>query len=66
MTDPNSADPTLDALFENNRQWAASLVEKDADLFRKMASHQSPESFARLPGCLARYASAPLRDGWRP
>ncbi|TSC25225.1 carbonate dehydratase [Corallococcus sp. Z5C101001] len=43
MTDPNAADPTLDALFENNRQWAASMVEKDADFFRKMASHQSPE-----------------------
>ncbi|NPC73049.1 carbonate dehydratase [Corallococcus exiguus] len=55
MTDRNAGDPTLDVLFQNNREWAASMVEKDADFFRKMASHQSPEylwigcSDSRLP-----------------
>ncbi|RKH03793.1 carbonate dehydratase [Corallococcus carmarthensis] len=43
MTDRNPGDPTLETLFQNNRQWAASMVEKDADFFRKMAGHQSPE-----------------------
>ncbi|NPD27167.1 carbonate dehydratase [Corallococcus exiguus] len=55
MTDRSPGDPTLDVLFQNNREWAASMVEKDADFFRKMAGQQSPEylwigcSDSRLP-----------------
>ncbi|RKH05143.1 carbonate dehydratase [Corallococcus praedator] len=43
MTDRNAGDRRLEVLFQNNRQWAASMVEKDADFFTKMASSQAPE-----------------------
>lgn len=34
---------TLDELFENNRKWAASMVQHDAGFFKKRAAQQSPE-----------------------
>ena len=30
-------------LFENNRNWADSIVSRDADFFKKLAAQQSPE-----------------------
>ncbi|RKG71895.1 carbonate dehydratase [Corallococcus terminator] len=43
MTDRNAGDRKLEVLFQNNRQWAASMVEKDADFFTKMVGSQAPE-----------------------
>lgn len=33
----------LEQLFENNRNWAASMVEKDPNFFAKLAAQQHPE-----------------------
>lgn len=33
----------LEELFESNRQWAASMVAKDSDFFKKLTGQQSPE-----------------------
>lgn len=33
----------LQHLFDNNRNWAASMVSEDADFFKKLAGQQSPE-----------------------
>lgn len=33
----------LEQLFENNRNWAASMVEKDPTFFAKLAAQQNPE-----------------------
>lgn len=33
----------LEQLFQNNRDWAASMVVQDAGFFKKLASQQSPE-----------------------
>ena len=33
----------LDALFENNRQWATSVKTSDPDFFEKLAAQQNPE-----------------------
>ncbi len=33
----------LSQLFRNNREWAASMVERDAQFFSKLAAQQSPE-----------------------
>lgn len=33
----------LEKLFENNRNWAASMVEKDPNFFAKLAAQQHPE-----------------------
>ncbi len=33
----------LESLFRNNRAWAASMVEQDADFFKKLAAQQTPE-----------------------
>jgi carbonic anhydrase len=35
----------MEKLFENNRAWAAAIVAKDADFFKKLAAQQSPEYF---------------------
>ncbi|RYZ39234.1 MAG: carbonate dehydratase [Myxococcaceae bacterium] len=43
MTDRSAGDRKLEVLFRNNRQWAASMVEKDADFFTKMAASHAPE-----------------------
>jgi len=44
MTEKNKqAIRTLDQLFQNNIDWAASMVEEDAGFFKKLASQQSPE-----------------------
>jgi carbonic anhydrase len=34
--------PTLDHLFENNRNWAGRIREQDAEFFLKLARQQSP------------------------
>ncbi|GAB4412122.1 MAG: carbonate dehydratase [Bacteroidia bacterium] len=34
---------TYDQIFENNRQWVASMKHKDADFFKKLAKEQTPE-----------------------
>jgi carbonic anhydrase len=33
----------LDHLFANNREWAESMVTKDADFFKRLVSQQAPE-----------------------
>lgn len=33
----------LEQLFQNNENWAASMVAEDPDFFRKLAGQQSPE-----------------------
>jgi carbonic anhydrase len=33
----------LNHLFENNRKWAASQIENDAEFFKKLAQQQQPE-----------------------
>ncbi len=33
----------LEQLFSNNRAWAASMVVKDKDFFKKLAAQQSPQ-----------------------
>lgn len=43
MTDQNKDAFALEQLFSNNRGWAASMVERDAGFFKKLASQQSPE-----------------------
>lgn len=43
MTNQKDDSLTLDQLFRNNREWAASMVATDADFFKKLASQQSPE-----------------------
>ncbi|MFZ6817410.1 carbonate dehydratase [Undibacterium sp. Ji22W] len=34
---------TPDQLFENNRDWAAEILSRDANFFNKLAEQQSPE-----------------------
>lgn len=34
---------TLPELFENNRQWAAGMIEKDPKFFERLAEQQSPK-----------------------
>tara|TARA_R110001599_G_scaffold64023_3_gene179045 strand:- start:671080 stop:671748 length:669 start_codon:yes stop_codon:yes gene_type:complete len=43
MTDKKKEVLELEQLFENNRNWAASMVEKDEHFFAKLAAQQSPE-----------------------
>lgn len=33
----------LEQLFQNNRRWAASMIEEDSEFFEKLAAQQSPE-----------------------
>jgi len=42
MTD-HAKDTELSHLFENNRQWAESIVARDPDFFKKLAVQQTPE-----------------------
>ncbi len=35
--------PDTEALFKRNRDWAASMVAKDPDFFKSLASQQTPE-----------------------
>ncbi|MBC3884288.1 carbonate dehydratase [Undibacterium griseum] len=43
MTNQKRTDLTPEQLFENNRQWAQSIRNKDADFFKKLAAQQTPE-----------------------
>jgi carbonic anhydrase len=43
MTQQNNDPRTLEQLFRNNRDWAASMVAQDADFFKKLTGQQSPE-----------------------
>jgi carbonic anhydrase len=43
MTDPKQVSLSTAALFERNRQWAASMVEQDPEFFNALAGQQSPE-----------------------
>ena len=43
MTYPNNDDFTLEHLFNNNREWAASTVAQDASFFLQLSRQQSPE-----------------------
>jgi carbonic anhydrase len=39
----NSKRDDLKELFRNNSEWAASMISKDADFFKKLVGQQSPE-----------------------
>ena len=39
----NNTNLVLQQLFENNRQWADSMIARDPDFFSKLLSQQSPE-----------------------
>lgn len=41
MTKPQSDD--LEILFRSNREWAASMVNEDADFFKQLVAQQSPQ-----------------------
>lgn len=43
MTEISRDSVTPDQLFENNRQWADKIRDKDADFFKKLAAQQTPE-----------------------
>lgn len=43
MTEKKKEVLKLEQLFENNRNWAASMVAKDANFFATLAAQQSPE-----------------------
>jgi carbonic anhydrase len=43
MTNQNKDERTLEQLFQNNRDWAASISAKDPDFFKKLAVRQTPE-----------------------
>ena len=43
MTNPIRTDLTPEQLFENNRQWATAIRDKDADYFKKLAAQQAPD-----------------------
>lgn len=43
MTEQDNDNLNLEHLFHNNRNWAASMVDRDAGFFKKLASQQSPE-----------------------
>lgn len=43
MATKNQDNSPLQHLFSNNRKWAASMTDKEADFFQKLASQQSPE-----------------------
>lgn len=43
MTEPTKDALSLDHLFQNNRDWAASISAKDPEFFKKLAIQQSPE-----------------------
>ncbi|KIF81749.1 carbonate dehydratase [Noviherbaspirillum autotrophicum] len=43
MTEQNKDGAMLEQLFQNNREWAASMVAQDAGFFKKLAAQQSPE-----------------------
>lgn len=43
MTEQDKDTLKLEKLFHNNRDWAASMVAKDAGFFKKLANQQSPE-----------------------
>jgi carbonic anhydrase len=43
MTEQNKAAINLEHLFQNNRDWAAGIVAKDPEFFKKLAIQQSPE-----------------------
>ena len=43
MTELAHSSLSLAELFQNNRGWAASMIARDADFFKKLASQQSPK-----------------------
>src|SRR6478735_4364719 len=43
MTDQTKDGSTLEHLFRNNREWAASIVAKNPEFFKKLAVQQAPE-----------------------
>ncbi|MDY7576050.1 carbonate dehydratase [Actimicrobium sp. CCI2.3] len=42
MTNPIKNSDALEHLLQNNRSWAASMIDQDAEFFRKLAAQQSP------------------------
>lgn len=43
MTEQKNEALPLEQLFQKNRQWAATMVQQDANFFAKLAAQQSPE-----------------------
>ncbi len=42
MTNPIKNSDALEHLLQNNRSWAASMIDQDPEFFRKLAAQQSP------------------------
>ncbi|MBC7514751.1 MAG: carbonate dehydratase [Herminiimonas sp.] len=43
MTTPDHDNPTLEHLFLNNRNWAASMLERDSNFFGRLLAQQTPK-----------------------
>ena len=43
MNQKNKDSSMLEQLFQSNRAWASSMVQEDADFFKKLTSQQLPE-----------------------
>ncbi len=43
MTENSKDESMLEHLFQNNREWAAAIVAKNPDFFKKLAQQQAPE-----------------------
>jgi carbonic anhydrase len=43
MTENSKDESMLEQLFQNNREWAAAIVAKNPDFFKKLANQQAPE-----------------------
>jgi carbonic anhydrase len=43
MATKDPSNPALQQLFLNNRKWAASMIDQEADFFKKLANQQTPE-----------------------
>jgi carbonic anhydrase len=42
-TDANRRSPLLTDLFANNRAWAAEIIRRDADFFKRLTQQQAPQ-----------------------
>jgi hypothetical protein len=52
MTEKNLFDKALSQLVENNRQWAASMIEQDPDFFSNLSRRRNISGLvARIVVC---------------
>ncbi|MGM0593674.1 MAG: carbonate dehydratase [Pseudomonadota bacterium] len=43
MSDKQASKKVIEELFANNRKWAESILEEDADFFHRLSQQQNPE-----------------------